>query len=38
MEQQYLELLPAVIQRVLGERKVLLEKKKRGRKTRSGRG
>ena len=28
MEQQYLELLPAVIQRVLGERKVLLEKKK----------
>ena len=27
MEQQYLELLPAVIQRVLGERKVLLEKK-----------
>jgi len=27
MEQQYLELLPAVIQRVLGERRVLLEKK-----------
>lgn len=29
MEQQYLELLPAVIQRVLGERRVLLEKKTR---------
>ena len=38
IEHQYLELLPAVIQRVLSERRMAERKKTRGRKTVPGRG